>query len=53
MDTNIFEFKRGGAITAYFIRQEPHAEDVNIKPPDASSDEERLAAGIAAIGLQT
>jgi hypothetical protein len=34
-------------------QQEPHEEDAELKSSAASSDEERLAAGISTTGLQT
>jgi hypothetical protein len=52
MDTNISEPEQGAAATADLL-QEPHVEGVDIKSSGASSDEERLAAGISTIGLQT
>jgi hypothetical protein len=53
MDTNISEPKQRAAATADLLQQQPHAEVIDIKPFVASSDEERLAAGISTIGLQT
>jgi hypothetical protein len=53
MDTNISEPKQGAAATADLLQQEPHMEVVDIKSSVASSDEERLTAGISTIGLQT
>jgi hypothetical protein len=35
------------------LQQQPHAEVIDIKCSVASTDEERLAAGISTIGLQT
>jgi hypothetical protein len=35
------------------LQQKPHVEIVDSKTSAASSDEERLAAGISTIGLQT
>jgi hypothetical protein len=53
MDTNISEPEQGAAATADFLQQQPHVEVVDIKSSVASSDEERLVAGISMIGLQT
>ena len=53
MDTKIFETKQGAVTTADLSQQEPHVEVVYLMPSVASSDEERLAAGISTIGLQT
>jgi hypothetical protein len=53
MDTNISEPEKGAAATADLLQQEPHVEVVDIKSSIASSDDERLAAGISKIGLQT
>jgi hypothetical protein len=53
MDTNISEPKQGAAATADLLQQQPHVEVIDIKSSVASSDEERLAAGISTIGLQT
>jgi hypothetical protein len=53
MDTNISEPKQGPADTADLLQQQPHVEVIDIKSSAASSDEERLAAGISTIGLQT
>jgi hypothetical protein len=53
MDTNISETKAGAAATADLLQQEPHVGVVDMKSSVASSDEERLAAGISTIGLQT
>jgi hypothetical protein len=53
MDTNISEPKQGAPATADMLQQETHVEVVDIKSSVASSDEERLAAGISTIGLQT
>jgi hypothetical protein len=48
-----FETEQGAAATADLLQYEPHVEVVDLKPSVASSDEERLTAGISAIGLQT
>jgi hypothetical protein len=53
MDTNISEPEQEAAATADLLQQEPHVKVVDIKSSIASSDEERLAAGISTIGLQT
>ena len=45
--------KQEAATTADLSQQEPHLEVVNVMPSVASSDEERLAADISTIGLQT
>jgi len=54
MDTKKSEIgtKQEAATTADLLQQEPHVEVVNLKSSVASSDE-RLAAGISTIGLQT
>jgi hypothetical protein len=52
MDTNISEPKQGAAVPADLL-QEPHVEVVDIKSSVASSDGERLAAGISTIGVET
>jgi hypothetical protein len=45
---------QGAATTAdLLLQQQPEMKDVEQKPSAASSDEERLAAGISTIGLQT
>jgi len=53
MDTKTFGTKQGAATTADLSQQEPHEEDAELKSSAASSDEERLAAGISMTGLQT
>jgi len=54
MDANEnFVTKQEAATTADFSQQEPLLEVVQVLPTLASSDEERLAAGISTIGLQT
>jgi hypothetical protein len=53
MYTNISEPKQGAADTADLLQQQPHVEVIDIKSSVASSDEERLAAGVSMIGLQT
>jgi hypothetical protein len=53
MNTNTFEIKQGAAATADLSQQEPHVKAVDLKSSVASSDEERLAAGISTIGLQS
>jgi hypothetical protein len=45
---------QGAATTANLLpQQQPQMKDVEQKPSAASSDEERLAAGISTIELQT
>jgi hypothetical protein len=51
MDTSIYETKQGAATSADLLPQEPRVEVIKQKPSVASSDEERLAAGISMIGL--
>jgi hypothetical protein len=46
-----FETEQGAAATANLLQYEPHVEVVDLKFSVASSDEERLAAGISTIGL--
>jgi hypothetical protein len=54
MDTNRnLETKEEAATTADLLQQESQQEVVNVLPPAACSDEEKLAAGISMIGLQT
>jgi hypothetical protein len=53
MDMNISELKQGAGATADLLQQQPHVEVIDIKSSIASSDEERVAAGIPTIGLQT
>jgi hypothetical protein len=53
METKIFEIEQGVAVTADLSQQELHVEAVDLKSSVASSDEERLVAGISTIGLQT
>ena len=53
MDMKIFETKQGAVTTADLSQQESHVDVVDLMPSVASSDEERLAAGIWTIGLQT
>jgi hypothetical protein len=48
-----FETKQGAATTADLPQQEPHEGVADLKSSVASLDEERLAAGISMIGLQT
>jgi hypothetical protein len=52
MDTNS-ETKQEAATTADLPQQEPREGVADLKSPVASSDEEKLAAGISTIGLQT
>jgi hypothetical protein len=45
---------QGAATTADLLpQQQPQMKDVELKPSAASSDGERLVAGISTIGLQT
>jgi hypothetical protein len=53
MDTRNFETKQGAATTADLPQQKPHEGVADLKSSVASSDEERLAAGISTIRLQT
>jgi len=48
----IKESKQGASTTADLLKQKPHEEILESKPSTASSDEEKLAAGISTIGLQ-
>ena len=50
MDTKETKLKKG---TTAELLQKPHVEVADSKTPAVSSDEERLAAGISTIGLQT
>jgi len=45
--------KEEAATTADLSQQEPHLKVVDVMPSVVTSDEERLAAGISTIGLQT
>jgi len=45
--------KQAAATTADLSQQEHHLEVVDVMPSIASSDKERLAAGISTIGLLT
>jgi hypothetical protein len=53
MDTKILDTKQGAATSADLSQHEPHVEVVDLKSFVASSDEERLAAGVSTIRLQT
>jgi hypothetical protein len=53
MDMKELEPKQGATTTADLLQQKPHMEVPDLKSSSASSDEERLAAGISMIGLQT
>jgi len=54
MNTNEkFITKQEAATTADLSQQEPHLKVVDVMPSFASPDEERLAADISTIGLQT
>ena len=48
----IKESKQGASTTADLLKQKPHEEILESEPSTASSDEEKLAAGISMIGLQ-
>ena len=52
MDTNIKNPKQGASKIADLLQQKPQEEVLQLKPSTASSDEEKLAAGISTIGLQ-
>ena len=53
MDTKVMEPKQGADTTADLLpQQQSQMKDVEQKLSAASSDEERLAAGISTIGLQ-
>ena len=53
METKSTKPTQGAVATADLEQQKPHLEAGDSKPSAASSDEERLAAGISTIGLQT
>jgi hypothetical protein len=53
MDTNVKELKQGASKIADLLQRNSQDEVLEPKPSTASSDEERLAAGISTIGLQT
>ena len=52
MNTFVKESKEGASTTAELLKQKPHEGILESKPSTASSDEEKLAAGISTIGLQ-
>jgi hypothetical protein len=52
MDTNVKELKQGASKIADLLQRKPQEEVLETKPSTASSDEEKLAAGISTIGLQ-
>jgi hypothetical protein len=52
MDTNISEIKQEAATSADLLQQKTPVEIIEQKSSVASSDEERLDAGISTIGLQ-
>ena len=52
MDTIEKELKQGANKTADFLQLIPQEEVLESKPSTASSDEEKLAAGISKTGLQ-
>ena len=51
MNTFVEESKWGASITADLLKQKSHEEILESKPSTASSDEEKLAAGISMIRL--
>jgi hypothetical protein len=53
MDTKILDTKQGAVATADLSQHEPHVEVVDLKSSVVSSDEERLAASVSTIRLQT
>jgi hypothetical protein len=53
MVTKILDTKEGAVTTANLSQHEPHVEVVDLKSSVASSDEERLAASVSTIRLQT
>jgi hypothetical protein len=53
MDTVIDEPEQGAAVAADLLQQDAHGEAVRSKPSIVSPDEERLAAGVSTIRLQT
>jgi hypothetical protein len=53
MDMKILDTKQGAVSTADLSQHEPHVEVVDLKSSAASSDEERLAASVSTIRLQT
>jgi hypothetical protein len=53
MDMIIDELEQGAAGPADLLQQDPHGEVVGFKPFVASPDEERLAADVSTIRLQT
>jgi hypothetical protein len=53
MNTIEKEPKQGADTTADLSKQKPQEEVLKLKSSTASSDEEKLAAGISTIGLQT
>jgi hypothetical protein len=52
MNTFEKEPKQGASTTADLLKQKPQEQFLESKPSTASSDEEKLAAGISTIGLQ-
>jgi hypothetical protein len=52
MDTNVKELKQGARKIADLLQRKPQEEVLEPKPSTASSDKEKLAAGISTIGLQ-
>jgi hypothetical protein len=53
MDMVIDEPEQGAAVAADLLQQDSHGEAVGSKPSIVSPDEERLAAGVSMIRLQT
>jgi len=52
MDTNVKELKQGASKIADLLQRKPQEEVLEPKSSTASSDEEKLAAGISTIGLR-
>jgi len=52
MDTNVKELEQRASKIADFLQRKPQGEVLEPKPSTASSDEEKLAAGISTIRLQ-
>jgi hypothetical protein len=53
MDTKILDTKQGAATIADLSQHKLQVEVADLKSSVASSDEERLAAGVSTIRLQT
>jgi len=52
MDMTVKEFKQGASKIANLLQRKPQEEVLEPKPSTASSDEEKLAAGISTVRLQ-